>query len=275
MAKTDFQVIFWGVRGSIPVPGPDTLKYGGNTSCVQVQIRKRLFIFDAGSGIYSLGRELIKNGEKLSGDIFITHTHWDHIQGFPFFSPAFIKGNHFRLYGQSKTDATFSELMTGQMAYQHFPVSLDQMGAEIDFRELDSRVHLELGDGISLDTIVNNHPNGGLSYRLDCQGRSCCYVTDTEHYPEIDQELCRFVHNSDLVIYDTHFTDDEYPNYIGWGHSTWQEGIKLVQAADAKRLVLFHHANFRSDNEMEEIEKQAQARMSSCVAAREGMVINL
>lgn len=275
MAKTDFQVIFWGVRGSIPVPGPDTLKYGGNTSCVQVQIGKRLFIFDAGSGIYSLGRELIKNSSELSGDIFITHTHWDHIQGFPFFAPAFVKGNHFRLYGQSKIDTTFADLMAGQMVYQHFPVSLEQMGAVFEFCELDSGVYLDLGDGISLKTILNNHPNGGLSYRLDYQGRSCCYITDTEHSPEINDELCRFVQNADLVIYDTHFTDEEYPRYMGWGHSTWQEGIKLVETAGAKRLVLFHHANFRSDSEMEAIEKQARTRMSNCIAAREGMVINL
>lgn len=275
MVKTDFQVVFWGVRGSIPVPGFDTLKYGGNTSCVQVQIKNRLFIFDAGSGIYSLGRELVKSGKNIDGDIFITHTHWDHIQGFPFFSPAFIKGNHFRLYGQNKIDTTFADLMAGQMAYQHFPVSLGQMGAKIEFCELESGDLLDLGDGISLRTITNNHPNNGLSYRLDCEGRSCCYVTDTEHGSELNQELCQFVHNSDLVIYDAHFTDDEYPNYIGWGHSTWQEGVKLIETAEARRLVLFHHANFRSDNQMEEIEKQAQARNSNCIAAREGMVINL
>jgi phosphoribosyl 1,2-cyclic phosphodiesterase len=275
MQKTDFQVFFWGVRGSIPVPGPDTLQYGGNTSCVQVQIGKRLLIFDAGSGIYALGRQLVKRGLQLSGDIFITHTHWDHIQGFPFFAPAFIKGNSFRLYGQSKIDRTFSELMHGQMVYQHFPVSLDQMGAKFEFNELDSGMEIDLGDGISLRTTLNNHPGGGLSYRLDYDSRSCCYITDTEHYPQIDENLCQFIGNSDLVIYDAHFTNEEYPNYVGWGHSTWQEGIKLIEAAGAKRLVLFHHANFRSDQEMEIIEQQAQTHSNNCVAAREGMVISL
>ncbi len=275
MQKTDFQVFFWGVRGSIPVPGPDTLQYGGNTSCVQVQIGKRLLIFDAGSGIYALGRQLVKRGLQLSGDIFITHTHWDHIQGFPFFAPAFIKGNSFRLYGQSKIDSTFADLMHGQMVYQHFPVSLDQMGAKFEFHELDSGIEIDLGDGISLKTTHNNHPGGGLSYRLDYDGRSCCYVTDTEHCPQIDQNLCKFISNANLVIYDTHFTDEEYPRYMGWGHSTWQEGIKLVETAGAHRLVLFHHANFRSDREMEVIEQQARTRNNNCVAAREGMVINL
>lgn len=275
MEKTDFQVIFWGVRGSIPVPGPDTLEYGGNTSCVQVQIGKRLLIFDAGSGIYSLGRKLVKRSSELYADIFITHTHWDHIQGFPFFAPAFIRGNQFRLYGQSKIDSTFAELMHGQMAYQHFPVSLDQMGAKFEFHELDSGMKIDLGDGINLRTILNNHPGGGLSYRLDYRGRSCCYVTDTEHYSEIDKDLCKFISNSDLVIYDTHFTDAEYPGYVGWGHSTWQEGIKLIEAAGAKQLVLFHHANFRNDREMEIIEQQARTRNNNCIAAREGMVIKL
>ncbi|MGI5911882.1 MAG: MBL fold metallo-hydrolase [Syntrophomonadaceae bacterium] len=275
MVNSDFQVIFWGVRGSIPVPGPDTLKYGGNTSCVQVQIGDRLIIFDAGSGIYKLGQQLVKSGQKLNGDIFITHTHWDHIQGFPFFAPAFVKGNYFKLYGQSKTDITFTDLMAGQMTYQHFPVSLQQMGAKFEFIELDSGTTFDLGDSIKLTTTSNNHPNGGLSYRLDYQGRSCCYITDTEHYPEIDHNLCRFALGSDLIIYDAHFTDEEYINFVGWGHSTWQEGIKLVQAAGAKRLVLFHHANFRTDREMEIIEKNAQKCNSNYIAAREGMVIKL
>jgi len=275
MEKTDFQVIFWGVRGSIPVPGPDTLKYGGNTLCVQIQIGKRLLIFDAGSGIYSLGRKLVKRSSELCADILITHTHWDHIQGFPFFAPAFVKGNQFRLYGQSKIDSTFAELMHGQMAYQHFPVSLEQMGAKFEFHELDSGMKIDLGDGINLRTVLNNHPGGGLSYRLDYHGRSCCYVTDTEHYSEIDKALCKFISNSDLVIYDAHFTDEEYPDYVGWGHSTWQEGIKLIEAAGAKQLVLFHHANFRNDREMDIIEQQAQIRRPNSVAAREGMVINL
>lgn len=281
MKDIAFDVNFWGVRGSLPVPGPQTLKYGGNTPCIQVQIGERLLILDAGTGIYHLGRHLMTKGSNISGEIFITHTHWDHIQGFPFFVPAFIKGNKFTIYGQGKMNLNIANLMRGQMMHPHFPVSLDQMAAHIEFRDIDSGEQLDLGDGITVRTVHNNHPNGSISYRLEHCGRACCYVTDTEHYSCIDPNLKHFIQGADLVIYDTNFTDEEYEGYegfpakVGWGHSTWQEGIKLVQAAGAKKLVLFHHAVHRSDNEMEEIERQAQERYQDCIAAREGMVISL
>lgn len=281
MTGPNLQVTFWGVRGSLPVPGPDTIRFGGNTPCVQVQIGERLIIFDAGTGIFRLGQQIIQIPTPLTGQIFITHTHWDHIQGFPFFGPAFKPGNHFTLYGPIKTDANFSDLMKGQMEYQHFPISLDSMAAIIEFRELSSGSHLDLGDDIRLHTVRNNHPNGGLSYRIDYNGRSCCYITDTEHYEEMDPDLAYFMRGADLVIYDAMFTDKEYhgypgfPHKKGWGHSTWQEGIKLMEASGAKKLVLFHHANFHTDRDMEAIEREARQRYPDSVVAREGMVITL
>lgn len=281
MAELDFQVSFWGVRGSLPVPGPDTIVYGGNTSCVQVQIGPRLFILDAGTGIYKLGQHLIHKDRIIEGDIFITHTHWDHIQGFPFFAPAFREGNHFTLYGQRKINLTFADLMKGQMMYDHFPVSLDKMGARIDFKEINNGEKVNLGDNITVTTVPNNHPGGSLSYRLDYNGRSCCYITDTEHYPHPDPDLIRFAAGADLVIYDSNFTDAEYagddhtPSRAGWGHSTWQEGIKLMKAANAGQLILFHHANYRNDHDMQAIEEEAQRHYPDLLAAREGMIINL
>lgn len=281
MAITNFQVSFWGVRGSLPVPGPDTVHYGGNTSCVQVQIGDRLFILDAGTGIYKLGQFLINKSPLVNGDIFITHTHWDHIQGFPFFAPAFIAGNHFTLHGQSKVNQTFADLMKGQMMYEHFPVNLDQMGATIEFEELRDGVCLDLHDNITVKTIENNHPGGCLSYRFDYGGLSCCYITDTEHYPEPDNRLINFASGADLVIYDSNFTDEEYTgtdkmsSRAGWGHSTWQEGIKLARNAQSKKLILFHHANYRNDYDMRKIELEAQRHYPNLLAAREGMTINL
>ncbi|MDD3880351.1 MAG: MBL fold metallo-hydrolase [Syntrophomonas sp.] len=275
MTQSDFEITFWGVRGSLPVPGPHTIKYGGNTSCVQVQIGQRLFIMDAGTGIHHLGQHLLKNQSQISGEIFISHTHWDHIQGFPFFAPAFIKGNRFILYGPSKVNSTFADLMKGQMTYQHFPVSLGEMGASIEFHELDSGSELDLGEQIRLRTVHTNHPNGSLAYRLDYDGRSCCYITDTEHYSCVDPHLKAFCEETDLMIYDSNYTDEEYPRFLGYGHSTWQEGVKLAQAAGVKKLVLFHHDKARSDEEMDKIEKEAQARFPNCIAAREGLVIAL
>lgn len=281
MTGANLQVIFWGVRGSLPVPGSETIRFGGNTPCVQVQIGDRLIILDAGTGIFKLGQQLVQNPNPVAGHIFITHTHWDHIQGFPFFGPAFKPGNHFTLYGPIKTDNNFSDLMKGQMEYQHFPVSLDSMASIIEFRELESGSDLDLDDGIRLRTIHNNHPNGGLSYRIDYENHSCCYITDTEHYSEMDTSLADFIAEADLVIYDAMFTDREYngyegfPHKRGWGHSTWQEGIKLMEASGAKKLVLFHHANFHTDRDMEAIERDARQRYPDCVVAREGMVITL
>jgi phosphoribosyl 1,2-cyclic phosphodiesterase len=254
--------------------------FGGNTPCVQVQIGERLIILDAGSGIYHLGQELLRAKGRVSGDIFITHTHWDHIHGFPFFAPAFDGENRFVLYGQGKTNATFADLMRHQMTHPHFPVQLNEMGAHIDFVEIDSGETICLGE-IKVSAMHNNHPNGSLSYRVDYGNKSCCYLTDTEHYSCVDPYLKDLIHDADLVIYDSNFTDEEYrgdagfPPRVGWGHSTWQEGIKLVEAAEAKKLVLFHHAMYRSDQELEAIERQARERYADCLAAREGMVISL
>ncbi|MEN6300357.1 MAG: MBL fold metallo-hydrolase, partial [Anaerolineaceae bacterium] len=158
---------------------------------------------------------------------------------------------------------------------QHFPVSLGEMGSTIEFHELDSGIELDLGDDILMNTIHTNHPNGSLAYRLNYKGRSCCYITDTEHYSCVDPKLKNFVKNANLVIYDSNYTDEEYPNFVGYGHSTWQEAVKLMEASGAKMLVLFHHDKGRNDSEMEKVENQARERFPNCIAAREGLVIPL
>ncbi|MGE5379431.1 MAG: MBL fold metallo-hydrolase [Methylocystaceae bacterium] len=276
--KKEMKVIFWGVRGSRAVPGPDTVIFGGNTPCVEVQAGGKTIIFDSGTGICNLGNQLVKKG-GVDVDIFITHTHWDHIQGFPFFTPAFIKGNSIRVYGQGKVERSFAELMRFQMEHPHFPVSIDDMGAEISFNDLDSYDQIDLGDGVMVSCAPNNHPNGCISYRVDYAGKSCCYVTDTEHYSIVDPHLKEFAQGTNMVIYDSNFTDEEYAGpagyqtKVGWGHSTWREGIRLVRAAEADTLVLFHHATHRTDDEMLVIEQQAIEEYPHCVAAREGMEI--
>lgn len=281
MDSVNLIITFWGVRGSRPVPGCNTLKYGGNTPCVQIQIGQHLLIMDAGTGICELGQQLAASPQPVYGDIFITHTHWDHIQGLPFFSPAFQGTNRFNLYGPGKLDLTFADLMKQQMTFAYFPVSLDEMGAAINVYELSPGEVLDLKDGILVKTFSNNHPGGGLSYRVDYKGCSCCYITDYEHSYPPDNELINFVKGTDLLIYDCNFTDQEYIGHdnssykVGWGHSTWQEGIKLVRASNAGKLILFHHAIFRTDDDLESIEKEAQEQYSDLLAAREGMVIEL
>lgn len=282
MEKKEFTVKFWGVRGSRPVPGPDTLIYGGNTSCVQVQIGERLIILDGGTGICNLGKELMKNGGRITGDILFTHVHWDHIQGFPFFTPAFVKGNFFNLYGEEKQKLSFEKQMSGLMSDPHFPVKIDILHDQIKIFDVKEGQTIDIGSGINIRTARNNHPNGSISYRVEHGGRSVCYVTDTEHYEgRIDPILREFIKNADVVIYDANYTDEEYyglngmPSRRGWGHSTWQEGIKLVKAAGAKKLILFHHNSDRTDGEQKEIDTAAQRVYAHCESAKEGMEIIL
>ncbi len=273
------KITFWGVRGSRPVPGKDTVVYGGNTPCVTVEAGKTLIILDGGTGLCNLGNCLVETKKQVRAHIFITHTHWDHIQGFPFFTPAYLPGNELFLYGEGKFNQSFADLMREQMVYPHFPVQLEQMKGEIRFTDVFSGDRLEIEEGLWVSTVHNNHPGGCLSYRVDYGDRSCCYVTDTEHYACPDAYLRDFAADAGLVIYDSNFTDAEYAGTtgyntkIGWGHSTWQEGIKFVQAANVPRLVLFHHATHRTDGEMLCIEKEAQGIFKGCQAAVEGQSI--
>jgi len=279
------RITFWGVRGSIPTPGPDTVQIGGNTSCVEVRAGKLLVIFDGGTGMRLLGQKLIKE-MPLTAHIFFSHVHWDHIQGFPFFAPAFVGGNRFHLYGGNNVTRTLEETLAGQMDYPSFPVHLTEMGAKMTFGDLYEGQSLELdaGDGetFKVTTGRGNHPNGVWAYRFEHRGHSAVYATDTEHYSVVDPRLVKLAKGVDTLIYDAMYTPEEYAgtagtggSKVGWGHSTIDEAAKLAKAAGVKQLVLFHHDPGQSDAAVREKERRTREWFANTIAAYEGLTIEL
>jgi phosphoribosyl 1,2-cyclic phosphodiesterase len=271
----DFSVRFWGVRGSIPCPGPETLRYGGNTSCLEVRCSGSLLIFDAGTGLRPLGRALAKNG-PVDADLFFSHTHMDHTAGLPFFSTAFDPGNRIRFWAGhlAASNMTLREVLVYMMQAPLFPVPIDVFRAQVSYHDFNAGETLTPRPGIGLRTAPLNHPNGATGYRIEHAGRSICYVTDTEQRVDgLDRNILGLIRHADIVIYDCTYTDDEYPKYKGWGHSTWQEGIRLCEAAEARQLVIFHHDPGHDDAFMDEIAKAAEARRPGTIVAREGMLL--
>ncbi|MFC1855104.1 MBL fold metallo-hydrolase [Thermodesulfobacteriota bacterium] len=276
MTKSDFMIRFWGVRGSIPTPGKDTTKYGGNTPCVEVRCGDKLIILDAGSGIRELGNQLLKE-TPLEANILFSHLHWDHIQGFPFFAPAFMPENKLHLFAEKKLNTTFESLMSGQMMYPHFPISMKDLDAHITFNELDYGDVVNFGK-VQIKTSRNNHSDGCIAFRIEYDGKSVVYATDTEHYACIDPVLAEASKDADYIIYDSTYSDDEYSGKIGtpktgWGHSTWQEGVRLAESANIKNLILFHHDPDHTDKVLAKIEAKAKKAFKNTIAAYEGLVI--
>ena len=266
------QVTFWGVRGTIACPTPQHMAYGGNTSCVEVRAGGRLVILDAGTGIRELGRRILQQDERKA-DLLFSHTHWDHINGFPFFSPAFREDRTFRVFAGhlAATSGGIRNTLAGQMAEPMFPVPLEIMRARLEFNDFAAGESFALGDGVSVRTAPLNHPNGATGYRLEHGGRSVCYVTDTEHVPgRPDERILGLIAGADLVVYDSTYTDAEFPGRVGWGHSTWQEGVRLCREAGARRLAIFHHDPDHDDAAMAAIESEARAAWDGAFAAREG-----
>jgi phosphoribosyl 1,2-cyclic phosphodiesterase len=279
------RITFWGVRGSIPTPGPHTVEIGGNTSCVEVRAGKTILIFDGGTGLRMLGKTLLKE-MPITAHLFFSHVHWDHIQGFPFFDPAFVAGNTIHLYGGNNVSRTLEETLAGQMDHPSFPVHLTAMAASMTFHDLVEGQALELDDGngkkIAISTAPGNHPNGVRAYRVDYAGHSVMYATDTEHYPEIDKNLLGLAKGVDVLIYDSQYTPEEYAGTagtgipkVGWGHSTFEEAVKLAKAAGAKQLVLYHHDPMQADAAVREKERRARAIFPNSIAAHEGLTIEL
>jgi phosphoribosyl 1,2-cyclic phosphodiesterase len=269
-----FWLRFWGVRGTVPCPGDGTLRYGGNTSCLEVRCGEHLLIFDAGTGIRLLGNELVKSGRALTSHVFLTHTHMDHVHGLPFFRPAYSAANRFQFWNGhlKRQNRTLQEVLCMMMQKPFFPVPLDILHACIGFHDFDAGETLDPLPGIRLRTAPLNHPGGATGYRIESGGRSICYVTDTEHQEgRLDDNVLGLIEKADIVIYDATYTDEEYPRYRGWGHSTWQQGVRLCREAGVGRLVTFHHDPDHDDATLDQIGLELADALPGSVVAREGM----
>ncbi|HYF84905.1 MBL fold metallo-hydrolase [Azospirillum sp.] len=271
-----FTVTFWGVRGTIPCPMASHLGFGGNTSCVEVRAGKQCIIIDAGTGLRALGRKLLAEG-VTSATLLLSHTHLDHISGFPFFAPAYTKGFSLRVISGHLTGSPDIEsVMARQMERPLFPVPLRTMGGDLSFLEVPPGHSFKLEGGVRIHTAALNHPDGATGYRIEYQGHSLAYVTDTEHVPDQpDRNILNLVDGVDLLLYDSTYTDDEWAQRVGWGHSTWMEAVRIARAAHVKTLGLFHHDPDHDDATMERIEAAAKAEFPNCFAAREGRTISL
>ena len=271
-----FDVKFWGVRGSIACAGANHVKYGGNTSCIEMRVGDHRIILDAGTGLRLAGQTFLK---EKAGELFIllTHTHWDHINGFPFFVPAYnpdwkihVKAGHL------KDKGGIQAVLSAQMDNPMFPVPLEAMQAQISYEDFRAGESLDLYPDITVRTAPLNHPNDATAYRIDYNGHSAVYVTDTEHVPgKLDQNILDIIEGADLVIYDSTYTEEEWPAKVGWGHSTWNEGMRLCQAANVKRFAIFHHEPDHDDAFMDKLAVEAEAAWDANFVVREGMVISL
>jgi len=249
----------WGTRGSMPTPGITTAGFGGNTSCVEVEAAGRQFIFDAGSGIRLLGEELMRRPAAVQAEVFLTHFHWDHIQGLPFFGPLYNPDTRIRMHGAMQGDIDIRTLIAGQMGPIYFPVPFDQVEAHMDFVHLNGESWHE--PGVVVDAIRVRHPADTYGYRVRCGNASIAYIPDNElvggEYPlgarETYAKLVEFLDGADLLLHDAMFTTKEYEQRDGWGHSTFDQAVQLAEDAGVKRLFLFHHAPERTDADLSRI----------------------
>ncbi|MBS0385215.1 MAG: GAF domain-containing protein [Proteobacteria bacterium] len=286
------KVRFWGTRGSIATPGPSTVRYGGNTSCVEVRSNSgEVILLDCGTGAHALGQALKEQANACSGHILISHTHWDHIQGLPFFAPLFAPGNEWHIYGPRGLGRSLQEVLAGQMEYAYFPVALNAFAATVHFHEVVEG-GFAIGD-VRIATHYLNHPALTVGYRIEADGATLVYATDHEpHNPDAgcghtsrqetgDIAHVDFIRDADLVIHDAQYTADEYPAKVGWGHSTTEYAVDAAIAGNVKHIVFFHHDPARDDSAIDQLITNARKRAEdagahlSITAAAEGAMLDL
>ncbi|MEM7332145.1 MAG: MBL fold metallo-hydrolase [Chloroflexota bacterium] len=272
------QIRFWGVRGTIPTPGPHTVRVGGNTSCVEVHtVDKQLIILDAGSGIRALGKALqSKNQDRIIGNILISHTHWDHIQGFPFFGPVFGRNNRFVLVGQKRFDKRLEEVLEGQFIEPYLPFRYRTLPADLLVKEVQDGETLIIGNETKVTVADLNHPGGCLGFRIESGDSVFTYCSDVGHDGTFDENVLKLAQNADFFVHDSHFkTVEECKLHADWGHSTWLDATQVAIEANVKQLGLFHFSPDMTDDDVEEILGKAKKVFPNTIIAKEGLEITL
>ena len=273
------KVSFYGTRGSTPVAEPDYVGFGGNTSCILITFENgRVAILDAGTGIRKLGHDFAARSIEQYDQIFVglSHTHWDHIQGFPFFEPAYDPKRRFTIsiYREGQTTGDLESIFATQMQRHYFPVSLDKMGATLQFWQTDLS-SFTAPSGVEVRASKHNHPGDAYGYRITEGNTTLVYCTDVEHAGGIDPKVVAFARNADLLIHDAQYTPDELRDKKGWGHSSWEQAVEVAVQAGVKKLALFHHDPEHNDAFLSNIEKECQRVFSEAFLAREGLEIEI
>lgn len=273
------KVTFYGTRGSISVPDQSFVQVGGNTSCILITFDSgRIAILDAGTGIRKLGNDLLAFSHEQYDNIFIgmSHTHWDHIQGFPFFKPAYDPRRHFTIAiaGKCGYAKDLESIFALQMQQEYFPVSLDKMGAKLTFWQPDITTYTT-PHGVKITASRHNHPGYAYGYRIEEEEKSMVYCTDVEHIEGIDPNVVALSQNADFLIHDAQYTPEELKSKKGWGHSSWAQAVEVAKRAGVKRLALFHHDPEHPDAFLLNVEKECQQHFAGTFLAREGMEVEI
>jgi phosphoribosyl 1,2-cyclic phosphodiesterase len=278
--QSEAALTFWGCRGSIPVPELHTVVFGGNTSCVSLEYEENIIILDAGSGIRKLGSYLMacENLHTIRGSVFLTHTHWDHIQGLPFFTPVFSPENQFTIYGEGKRRLSLVEVLEDQMQAPYFPIDMETaFQAHILFQEVSPNQALRIHDAISVTPFRLHYPNASVGYLLQIEDVQVAYVTDHEHnVGQFSPEFLPIVRGIDVLIHDSQYNRADLKNEKkGWGHSAWEDVVDLASEAQVKQLFLYHHDPETTDEQLNERQFLAQQIFPPALVAREGLKVPL
>ena len=269
------KITFWGVRGSFPTPDADKIGFGGDTSCVSIETQDQILILDMGTGMKKLGQDIVSNpNSPKTINILLSHYHWDHMFGFLMFAPLFSNQFQINIYGK-KDRIELKEIINHMLDPIFWPAAFDDFQAQLNFYTIDDD-QTKLSNDIVVESQIHHHPNGTFSYNILVDNKKITYITDCEYISgDLSEKLIKFANKSDLLIHDSHFTDEDLKNHKGWGHSSWEQAVEMAQKSNSKQLALYHYNPDYNDEKIQLIEKEAKQKFKQTIAPKQGVVIYL